>query len=83
MNNKDYQKKIDEHRQSIEIDESEIRLSRTKRRRNRKKETPLLTTLTFILIGIPLVILIYVWGLLEGGTRGSSNCWGKGRRVLD
>lgn len=65
MNNKDYQKKIDEHRQSIEIDESEIRLSRTKRRRNRKKETPLLTTLTFILIGIPLVILIYVWGFWE------------------
>ncbi|MEK4285161.1 LysM peptidoglycan-binding domain-containing protein [Ureibacillus sp. FSL K6-0165] len=69
MSKNDYRKKIEEHRQSIEIKDSNTRLSRSERRRKKKKskETPLLTTLTVILIGIPLAILIYVWGFWNPG----------------
>lgn len=69
MSKNDYRKKIEEHRQSIEIKDSKTRLSRSERRRKKKKtkETPLLTTLTVILIGIPLAILIYVWGFWNPG----------------
>ena len=68
MSEKDLRQKIEEHRQTIEIEDAKTRLSRTERRRKKKKktkETPLLTTLTVILIGIPLAILIYVWGFWE------------------
>ncbi|QBK25831.1 LysM peptidoglycan-binding domain-containing protein [Ureibacillus thermophilus] len=68
MTEKDFRQKIEEHRQRIEIEDAKTRLSRTERRRKKKKkskETPLLTTLTVILIGIPLAILIYVWGFWE------------------
>lgn len=63
MNGKDYRKKIEEHRQSIELNDEKTRLSRSERRKKMKKpkEMALLRNLTFILIGIPLVILIYVW----------------------
>lgn len=71
MSKKDYRKQIEEHRQSIEINEGTTRLSRVERRRRRKKkkskETPLLTALTVILIGIPLAILIYVWAFWDPG----------------
>lgn len=60
----DLREKIEEHRQSIEIEEETSRLSRSnrKKKKNKQHKFPLMTTLTFILIGIPLMILIYVWG---------------------
>lgn len=60
----DLREKIEEHRQSIEIEEEASRLSRSnrKKKKNKQHKFPLMTTLTFILIGIPLMILIYVWG---------------------
>lgn len=66
MSKKDYRKNFEENRQSIEIEETKTRLSRSQRRKKKKsKETPLLTILTVILVGIPLAILIYVWGFWE------------------
>lgn len=69
MSKKDYREKIEEHRQSIEIEEDTptTRLSRSQRRKKKKKskETPFLTFLTVLLIGIPLAILVYVWGFWE------------------
>lgn len=65
MSKKDLREKIEEHRQSIEIEEETSGLSRSNRNKKKKHKQhkfPLMTTLTFILIGIPLMILIYVWG---------------------
>lgn len=63
----DLREKIEEHRQSIEIEEGS-RMSRSNRKKQKKQHKfPLMTTLTFILIGIPLMILIYVWGFYTPG----------------
>lgn len=64
MSKKDLKESIEEHRQSIDIEEEQpSRMSRSSRKVKKKQHKfPLMTTLTFILIGIPLMILIYVWG---------------------
>ena len=62
---KDYREKFEEHRQSIEVDKPNSRMTRSKRHSvstTKKRKFPLMTILTVILIFIPLLFLIYVWG---------------------
>lgn len=64
MSNGDYREKIEEHRQSIELEEQSSRMSRSKRTVKKKKKktrkNPLLNILLFVLLGIPFALLIYV-----------------------
>jgi len=66
MNQDDYQKKIDEHRQSIGVEDEEVELLRSRRRSNSGKKTKkksrniLIPTLFFIFILIPVCIFLYV-----------------------
>lgn len=62
MNNEDYREKIEEHRQSIEMEEQKNkRMSRSRGKVVKKKrKNPLMNSLLFILLGIPFLILIYV-----------------------
>jgi LysM repeat protein len=65
MNQEDYQKKIDEHRQSIglETDETESRRSRRSsyaKKPKKKSKNLLIPSLFFIFILIPVCIFIYV-----------------------
>lgn len=64
MSKKDYREKIEEHRQSIEIEKPNSRQSRSRVAKNKKprRRDPLMTILTVIFIFIPLVVLVYVWG---------------------
>lgn len=65
MNQDDYQKKIDEHRQSIHVEDENVEL-RSRRRSNsgkkakKKSKNILLPTLFFIFILIPVCIFLYV-----------------------
>lgn len=65
MNQDDYQKKIDEHRQSIGIEDETVELRRSRRANSSKKpkkkpKNVLIPTLFFIFILIPVCIFIYV-----------------------
>lgn len=63
MSKKDYREKIEEHRQSIDMEEQpNSRMSRTRRHNGKQKTSKFsfLKFLTFIMIGIPLMILVYV-----------------------
>ena len=65
MSNGDYREKIEEHRQSIELDEQQSsRMSRSRQVKKKKKKkprkNPLLNILLVILLGIPFTLLIYV-----------------------
>ncbi|MDN4493889.1 LysM peptidoglycan-binding domain-containing protein [Ureibacillus aquaedulcis] len=65
MSNGDYREKIEEHRQSIELeDQQSSRMSRSRQKAKKKKKknrkNPLLNILLFVLLGIPFVLLIYV-----------------------
>lgn len=65
MSKKDYREKIEEHRQSIEIEQqpnSRQSRSRIVKHKKPKRRDPLLATLTVIFIFIPLVVLVYIWG---------------------
>ncbi|CAM5181270.1 LysM domain-containing protein OS=Ureibacillus acetophenoni OX=614649 GN=SAMN05877842_103351 PE=4 SV=1 [Ureibacillus acetophenoni] len=70
MSNEDYREKIEEHRQSIEIEKPNSRQSRSRVAKNKKprRRDPLMTILTVIFIFIPLVILVYVWGFYKPTT---------------
>lgn len=65
MNQDDYQKKIDEHRQSIDVEDESVEL-RSRRRSNsgkkakKKSKNILIPTLFFIFILIPVCIFLYV-----------------------
>lgn len=70
MSNEDFRGKIEEHRQTIEEEESAVpsRMSRTNRNPNNKKKkgkNPLMTILLIVFIFIPLTILFYVWFFYE------------------
>lgn len=64
MSNGDYREKIEEHRQSIELeDQQNSRMSRSRQKVKKKKKNrknPLLNILLFVLLGIPFALLIYV-----------------------
>ncbi len=64
MSNGDYREKIEEHRQSIELEEQQSsRMSRSRQKVKKKKKNrknPLLNILLFVLLGIPFSLLIYV-----------------------
>ena len=65
MSNEDYREKIEEHRQSIELEEQQSsRMSRSrqvgKKKKKKNRKNPLLNILLFILLGIPFSLLIYV-----------------------
>jgi len=65
MSNGDYREKIEEHRQSIELEEQSSRMSRSrqtgkKKKKNKNRKNPLINILLFILLGIPASLLIYV-----------------------
>jgi len=64
MSNGDYREKIEEHRQSIELEEQQSsRMSRSRQVKKKKKKprkNPLLNILLVILLGIPFTLLIYV-----------------------
>ncbi|MFC7685149.1 LysM peptidoglycan-binding domain-containing protein [Ureibacillus sp. GCM10028918] len=64
MSNGDYREKIEEHRQSIELeDQQSSRMSRSRQKGKKKKKNrknPLLNILLFVLLGIPFALLIYV-----------------------
>lgn len=64
MSKEDYRERIEEHRQSINIEKPNSRQSRSRVAKNKKprRRDPLMTILTVIFIFIPLVILVYVWG---------------------
>lgn len=64
MNKEDYREKIEEHRQSIKIEQPNSRQSRSRVAQNKKpkRRDHLMTILAVIFIFIPLVILVYVWG---------------------
>ncbi len=64
MSKKDYREKIEEHRQSINIEKPNSRQSRSRVVKNNKpkRRDPLMSILTVVFIFIPLVILVYVWG---------------------
>ena len=66
-NDKNYRQKIEEHRQEVELDDVQLRRTRTRRTQNKKKPTksPLLSILVFVFILIPLGILAYVWLVYE------------------
>ncbi|MFY3792839.1 LysM peptidoglycan-binding domain-containing protein [Ureibacillus sp. MALMAid1270] len=70
MSKEDYREKIEEHRQSIEIEKPNSRQSRSRVAKNKKprRRDPLMTILTVIFIFIPLVILVYVWGFYKPTT---------------
>ncbi len=59
MTNTDYRGKIEEGRQEIELDDSNARLSRTKRKETKRK-SPWMTVMLVIFILIPLTVLIYM-----------------------
>lgn len=62
MSNEDYREKIEEHRQLIEFEEQQnSRMSRSRRSvKKKKRKNPLMTILLFLLLGIPIMILVYV-----------------------
>ncbi|TQR21084.1 LysM peptidoglycan-binding domain-containing protein [Psychrobacillus vulpis] len=65
MNNDDYQKKIDEHRQSIGHEDDQVESRRSRRatyskKPKKKSKNLLLPSLFFVFILIPVCILIYV-----------------------
>lgn len=62
MSNEDYREKIEEHRQLIKFEEQQnSRMSRSRRSvKKKKRKNPLMTILLFLLLGIPIVILVYV-----------------------
>ncbi|WP_144511314.1 LysM peptidoglycan-binding domain-containing protein [Bacillus sp. FJAT-22090] len=65
MNQDDYQKKIDEHRQSIGVEDEKVELSRSRRKNTGKKAKKksrniLIPTLFCVFILIPVCIFIYV-----------------------
>jgi len=70
MSKEDYRDKIEEHRQSINIEKPNSRQSRSRiaKTKNPKRRDPLMTILTVIFIFIPLVILVYVWGFYSPTT---------------
>lgn len=77
MTKEDYREKVEEHRQEIDLhNESGTKMSRVSRHRKKseKKQTnPMMTVLTVVLIFIPLVILAYVWLIYEPNTSASEN----------
>lgn len=70
---KNYREKIEEHRQSIETEEQKnSRMSRSSRhigKKQKERKNPLMKILTVIFIGIPLMILIYVWAFYNPGDK--------------
>ncbi|QCR32108.1 LysM peptidoglycan-binding domain-containing protein [Lysinibacillus sp. SGAir0095] len=64
MSNGDYREKIEEHRQSIELEEQQgSRMSRSRqigKKKKKNRKNPLLNILLFVLLGIPFSLLIYV-----------------------
>jgi len=62
MSNADYREKIEEHRQSIELEEKQSsRMSRSRGKvKPKKRKNPLINILLFVLLGIPFSLLIYV-----------------------
>ncbi|WP_404427859.1 LysM peptidoglycan-binding domain-containing protein [Ureibacillus chungkukjangi] len=64
MSNEDYREKIEEHRQSIELEEQQSsRMSRSRqvgKKKKKNRKNPLLNILLFVLLGIPFSLLIYV-----------------------
>lgn len=64
MNQDDYQKKIDEHRQSIGVEDEKVELRRSRRtntgKPKKKSKNILIPTLFCIFILIPVCIFIYV-----------------------
>lgn len=64
MSKKDYREKIEQHRQSIDVEKPNSRQSRSRYGKNKKprRRDPLMTILTVIFIFIPLVVLVYIWG---------------------
>ncbi|KGR90366.1 hypothetical protein CD30_11805 [Ureibacillus massiliensis 4400831 = CIP 108448 = CCUG 49529] len=73
MSREDYRDKIEEHRQSIKVDQDQTnsRRARSKGRttvQRKKRRDPLLTTLAIILVLIPLCVLIYFSVIWSPGT---------------
>lgn len=70
MSKEDYREKIEEHRQSIDIEKPNSRQSRSRATKNKKpkRKDPLMTILTVIFIFIPLAVLVYIWGFYSPTT---------------
>ncbi|MEK9198010.1 LysM peptidoglycan-binding domain-containing protein [Ureibacillus sp. 179-F W5.1 NHS] len=68
MSNEDYREKIEEHRQTIEMEEKKSRMSRSNRNKIKKKRKfSLMNALVILLLGIPLLLLIYVSAFYDPG----------------